>query len=855
MKANELPINTFLQAPNVQFVIPVYQRNYDWTNNECKELLNDIIAVEKTNRGTHFIGSIVFIYEGAYNTSEVKELVIIDGQQRLTTINIIYVALYRFAKENNMLQEANKLHNMFLTNQYVEEESNKLKLKQTDTNSLAFRSIMNSTENEFYHYSNVIENYNYFKTSITEDNFNIILNGLKRLIFVEISLERGKDDPQRIFESLNSTGLDLSQSDLIRNYILMDLDPKNQSKIFEKIWNPIEENARDLTKQKSLVSDYIRDYLTLQNKKIPNKSKVYLEFKKLYSIKDDSYHEELENIKSLSKHYKKFINPTKVQEHNIRRELQYISRLEVNVAYPFMLQVFEDAYNNLINEDELVRVLKLIQSYSWRRFIVGLPTNALNKIFMTLYSEVDLTNYFDSIALALVKKRGSAKFPTNEDLKSALKDKDLYNIKAKNRNYMFELLENFNNREHVDTSNDKITIEHIFPQNPNSDWNESVTSDDYFQFKEKFSNTIANLTLSGNNGALSNKSFEDKKIMNNSGREEGYNYSRLWLNDYLKTINSWDIASLNIRFDIIYNRFLKVWRYPDVEIPVLENTEEENIFTIESPTNKKLEYYIFESTKVHESYFTSMYIYVVEKLYDKNPQLLVGNQNEFKITRNSSDFREPQKLYSGYFIETHLNSSNKFKVLKKLLTIFELEDELLIKYVDDIITASSIILNQNISDKIRETFKNQIIKRGLLLGSSTSKYIRFTTSKISKLTYINKNPNGWRERESFLFEFQLYNKNKLMFRTVISPSDSNYETQRLSNFLSEIKGFKSPIGKKWLVNYSQSEEFIFLKTENFTDKDIEHEVNKILDKYTSVFEDVQNKFIEYSEKLTKMKHK
>lgn len=309
MKANELPITNFLQAPYVQFVIPVYQRNYDWTNNECKELITDIISVEKHNRGTHFIGSIVFIHEGAYSTSEVKELVIIDGQQRLTTINIIYVALYRYAKDNGLQKDSEMLLNTFLTNQYVEQESSKLKLKQTDANSLAFKAIMNGTENEFGQYSNVFENFNYFQNEITEETFPLILNGLKRLIFVEISLERGKDDPQRIFESLNSTGLDLSQSDLIRNYILMDLDPKNQNKIFEQIWNPIEENARDLVKQKSAVSDYIRDYLTLKNKKIPNKNNVYLEFKKLYTEKDENYTQELENIKSLSVHYKKFVNP------------------------------------------------------------------------------------------------------------------------------------------------------------------------------------------------------------------------------------------------------------------------------------------------------------------------------------------------------------------------------------------------------------------------------------------------------------------------------------------------------------------------------------------------------------------
>ncbi|MBF8456170.1 DUF4268 domain-containing protein [Kaistella sp. G5-32] len=682
MKANELPIINFLQAPNVQFVIPVYQRNYDWSNNECKELINDIIAVEQHNRGTHFIGSIVFIHEGAYSTSEVKELVIIDGQQRLTTINIIYVALYCFAKDNGLKNEADMLFNMYLTNQYVQQESSKLKLKQTDTNSLAFKAIMNGTENEYGHYSNVIENFNYFKTVITEESFPLIMNGLKRLIFVEISLERGKDDPQRIFESLNSTGLDLSQSDLIRNYILMDLDPKNQNKIFEQIWSPIEENAKDIVKQKSVVSDYIRDYLTLKNKKIPNKTNVYLEFKKLYEQKDEAYLQELENIKSLSIHYKKFINPSTVADLNVRKELEYISRLEINVAYPFLLQVFEDKENGLVTDQELVNILKLIQTYIWRRFVVGSPTSSLNKIFMTLYSEVDPENYFESIAIALVKKKGTGKFPTDEDLKTSLKDKDLYNIQSKNRNYMFELLENFNNKEYVDTSNEKITIEHIFPQTPNEDWEKSITPDDYFMFKEKYLNTIANLTLSGNNGALSNKSFQDKKVMNRNDGEQGYKFSRLWLNTYLKDIEKWDVENYDNRFTQIYNRFLKIWEYPNVIIPIAENTDEQNIFDAGSPTHKKLEYFIFENNRVEEEAIAQMYFYVIDKLYDKNAQLLLEATDILKITREESDFRAPQPLKNSYFIESNIDSSSKFSTLKKLLTLFELEDDLLIKYSD-----------------------------------------------------------------------------------------------------------------------------------------------------------------------------
>jgi len=662
MKANELQINNFLQAPNVQFVIPVYQRNYDWTNTECRELLNDIISVEIENRGTHFIGSIVFVHEGTYSTSEVKELVIIDGQQRLTTINILYVALYRFAKENDKPQDADRLYNMFLTNQYVKNESSKLKLKQTDTNSLAFKAIMLGTETTFTAFSNVIENYNYFRSIINADNFEEVLNGLNRLIFVEISLERDKDDPQRIFESLNSTGLDLSQSDLIRNFILMDLPPKDQNRIFETIWSPIEENARDLVKQNSLVSDYIRDYLTLRNKKIPNKNKVYTEFKSLYSNKkDEAYHQELENIKSLSVHYKKFVNPTTVTENNIRKELEYISRLEINVAFPFLLQVFEDAENGLITKEELIKLLKLIQSYAWRRFIVGLPTNALNKIFMTLYSEVDTEEYYDSIAKALVKKKGSAKFPTDEDLKTALKDKDLYNTQPKNRNYLFEMLENYNNREFVNTSNEQITIEHIFPKTPSEEWNVDLSSDDFFQFKEKYLNTIGNLTLSGN--------------------EQGYNYSRLWLNTYLKSIDGWNIMRFEERFNIIYDRFLKIWEYPDIVIEEADDSEELNIFDAESPTYKKLEYFIFENTKVEEDTVAQMYFYVIKNLFERNSKLLVGSQDTLKVTRNQNDFRAPQEVENGWFVESNIDSNSKFSVLKKLLSLFEMEDELLIKYL------------------------------------------------------------------------------------------------------------------------------------------------------------------------------
>jgi uncharacterized protein with ParB-like and HNH nuclease domain len=680
MEAKQTQIQIFIQTPKVQFVIPVYQRNYDWSTQQCGDLLSDIISVVEENRVSHFIGSIVYLHEGIMITSEVRELVIIDGQQRLTTINILYVALYRFAKEKG-LQQQDEIYTSFLTNQHVQHESSKLKLKQTDNNAIAFKAILNGTENELDKYSNVKENFSYFKSKINEGNFLTILNGLQRLIFVEIALERDKDDPQRIFESLNSTGLDLSQSDLIRNFILMDLEPKEQNKIYDQIWNPIEENARDLVRQKSLVSDYIRDYLTLKTKRIPNKGKVYEEFKKLYiNKKDDSFQQELETIKALSVHYRKLINPNVITDSVLRRELEYISRLEINVAFPFLLQVFEDCENSIIDQPTLIKILKLIQSFTWRRFIVGLPTNALNKIFMTLYSEIDHEDYFESLCVALLKKRGSGKFPNDQELRSALHDKDLYNTQSKNRSYFFELLENHNNREYVNTASELITIEHIFPRNPDNKWLNDLSTSEFSEFKEFKLNTIANLTLSGNNGALSNLAFINKRDMNTDGKEQGYAFSRLWLNDYLKKQDYWNIEKYNERFEIIYDRFLQIWQLPDVKLPLIETDSEQNIFDAEPPINKKLEYFIFEDTKVDESVVAQMYLYVLRALYEKNAELLLENSLTIKVSQNQSDFRAPQELINGYFIESNIDSNSKFSYLKKMLTVFELEDELIIKY-------------------------------------------------------------------------------------------------------------------------------------------------------------------------------
>jgi uncharacterized protein with ParB-like and HNH nuclease domain len=689
MKANETKIDKFLATNETTFAIPVYQRNYDWTLTQCKQLLHDIIETgrnDKTN--AHFIGSIVYVHDDVYTASGLTELTIIDGQQRLTTITLIYITLYLLAKQLDNQMLVNRIHKTYLINEFAP-EAEKLKLKPTENNKEALRHILNSTDvEEFKGYSKILENFAYFRSAITHENFETVQRGLTKLIFVDIALDRQKDNPQRIFESLNSTGLELSQADLIRNYILMGLSRTNQEKIYKNYWEIIEKNAKDETLNKTRVSEFIRDYLTLKNREIPNKGDVYVTFKAKYPTTSvDDLEEILSDLKSLSKFYNRLVNPKNEADREIRQQLEYISRLEINVAFPFLMKVYEDFSNSLIDKTTFISVLSLLQSFTFRRFILGLPTNALNKIFMTLYDKVEQDNYLYSIQKSLMQRTGVQRFPRNTETINALKEKDVYNIKPKNRTYLLERIENYQNAEPVIIEgNSDITIEHIFPQNPDPKWKIDLGSDEYNYIKENYLNTIGNLTLSGNNGKLGNKPFAEKKVLNIDGKEQGYKFSRLWLNRDLKERTNWNREEIEIRANQIAERFLKIWEMPNIEIDEQSNNDEVNIFDAEDPTHKRLEYAIFFDQKFEVTQVAKLYTEVFKQLFDLQPETFytseIGERICLTKTLEANNLRQAAPINESYFIETGYSSKDKFDRIKQALTIFGFEDELLIKYAD-----------------------------------------------------------------------------------------------------------------------------------------------------------------------------
>ena len=591
MKASEKKIKDLFSEAKTFFAIPVYQRDYNWQEKHCKQLFEDILNVGKDiDITSHFIGSIVYIHEGVYGIGE-KEFYVIDGQQRMITITLLHIVLYHRLKESKE-EYADELYELYLVNKFSKRDI-KLKLLPPEENLNILNKILeeNWEELEEYQDRNIVKNYKFFKEIISNysnEEIEYLLAGLDKIIYVDIALEKDKDDPQKIFESLNSTGLDLSQGDLIRNYILMDLEREKQNLVYKNLWLPIENNCKiSLGNEiKNYVSDFIRDYLTLKNGKIPSKPKVFEEFKEFYDKNND---EQLEDIKKFSEEYSHIIKPNTEKDKEIRKELENLKVLDQTVINTFLIGILRDYRKNKIVKNEILEILKLLQSYIWRRFITEKPSNALNKIFQGMYLRISKDQkYYKSLEESLLNQD----FPTDDELKEALKTKNVYKDKEKLR-YVFKELENYNHNELIDFENEKITIEHIFPQKPNKSWKEKY-SDYELEEMKTFKDTISNLTLTGSNANLGNKSFLEKR----NDDIHGYKNSKLYLNKYLSKLNEWNLSAMEGRFEELFKNIVKVWKRP-------ENSEDKDIEKVtfvlkgaaSSGTGKLLAYEKFEILK------------------------------------------------------------------------------------------------------------------------------------------------------------------------------------------------------------------------------------------------------------------
>lgn len=567
LQAGETTLNKLLNTSR-QFIVPIFQRNYSWQKSQYEQLWFDILRASKfKEKQNHFIGSIVYIDMGTPAGCP-QQLLLIDGQQRLTTISILLCAIKDYVQKFNLetkLINLAKIKNQFLYNSdEIDEDRYKLLLNVQDKETY-IKLIDNTIFTVNKPATNIIKCYEFFYERIEDfikqhGQIDEIYAGIFKLSLVSISLDKDSDNPQMIFESMNSTGKDLSQTDLLRNYLLMDLTPEKQTKLYKTYWKPMEELfGEDIYKNDLNKFDYfIRDFLTLKSDtgyicKINN---VYENFKRYYLDNNCEKFAVLKDLFTYAKYYA-WIDLLQENDDELKLYWQEFKKLDSHVVYPFLLKLYDDYSRQILIKEDFKKILQVVISYLWRRAICEIPTNSLSKTFATLYQTVDKEDYVNSIIKAFVFKSSYKRFPSDYEVREKLQTKDIYHFRL--RKYLLEALENYYHKEPIDLNTANYTIEHIMPQNieHNLSW-QQMLGEDWQEVHSLYLHSLGNLTITGYNAEMSNKSFGEKV-----NGESGFKHSHLKLNESIAQCDVWNKKAIQRRTNILTDIILKIWKYPE----------------------------------------------------------------------------------------------------------------------------------------------------------------------------------------------------------------------------------------------------------------------------------------------------
>jgi uncharacterized protein with ParB-like and HNH nuclease domain/predicted transport protein len=566
MKASEAKLLDFLKkAP--QLVIPIYQRTYSWTDKQCRQLWDDVIrAGNSESISVHFIGSIVYVEEGLSQVSHQAPLLVIDGQQRLTSVTLLLEALARALGDTEPIEgfSAAKLRHYYLTNALESgDRFFKLLLSQTDDASL--RAIVKSQPSPHAPSLRVEQNFSLFQELVEscQDDLTPVCRGLAKLILVDIALSRGHDNPQLIFESMNSTGKELSQADLIRNFILMGLEPVLQTNLYQNYWRPMELGFGQQAYSEEFDS-FMRHYLTVRTGEIPREREVYEAFKE-YSltpaVRDSGIEALVKDIRTLAGHFCA-IALGKETDKELAAAFHDLREFKADVVYPFLLELYADYADGVLKVEDFLEAVRLVEAYVFRRAICAIPTNSMNKTFGTFGKALQKDRYLESIKAHFLLLPSYRRFPTDEEFHRDLQTRDLYNFPR--RLYWLRRLENHGRKERVAV--DEYTIEHILPQNPNLSpaWRKAL-GDDWQRVQQQWLHTLGNLTLTGYNSEYSDRPFPEKRDM-----KGGFKESPLRLNAVLGKVDEWNEQAIKARAAALADTARDVWVAPALPPDVLD---------------------------------------------------------------------------------------------------------------------------------------------------------------------------------------------------------------------------------------------------------------------------------------------
>lgn len=674
MKGQDRFLTGLIDGAKNRFIIPVYQRNYDWKKENCIQLFNDLVKTAKYNKASHFFGSVV---SASANNGSRNDYLIIDGQQRLTSVTLILAAIVNLIKEEIIIPQDQNLckyiEETFLLDKYNPAER-KMRLKPIKNDCEAFDNIIVGNKDKYDHKSNVTTNYLYFyeRIQLKEITVEELSEAIDKLKIIDIFLEK-EDEPQSIFESLNSTGLDLEESDKIRNYVLMGLSSVHQEEYYENYWNPIEK----LTNFK--VSAFVRDYLSLKQGRIPVIDNVHPTFKEFIENPKSPLivSDVLAEMVTFARINQEFTQATKYTP-KICAILNRLAQMDMSIINSFLMAFFKYAEDNNEQDDTYLRVLSAIETYIFRRLICSYGTNALNKIFCILHKEIlklktEDDNYADVMIYILLNKKGSSQYPDDADFKQALLTRNIYSMSSKNKMYLFNRLENKESRERFEVIKNMaegiFSVEHIMPQTLTEQWKKDL-GQEYERIYDEWLNTLANLTLTGYNSKYKNHPFIVKRDI-----KDGFKDSNLRLNGYVSDCDKWGESELSARRAQLWHWAAELWQYPVTSFEPF--TQFPEIHPLDEEFNFKGKYitsFTFMGTSYKVDAWSTMLVEVTKLIFEIDSAPLYQ-----LIDENSSDFLARQekwyaKIGEGLYINTSNDTMTKIRMLKKIFAKCELDE-------------------------------------------------------------------------------------------------------------------------------------------------------------------------------------
>lgn len=694
MDGKAIKLVKYLDGSEKRFIIPVYQRNYSWKVENCRQLYDDLVKLIINKRKMHFFGSLVSVYNGSS-----EDFLIIDGQQRVTTISLLLLAMHNILKEQKLIAEAPKLidkvFNKYLVDEYEPTEK-RIKLKTVNKDLDAFERLFDEKPSEYIPNSDITINYKYFYDRILKEEISIdqLYEAISKLMVINITVDEG-DNPQLIFESLNSTGVDLTEGDKIRNYVLMGQTSENQELYYKKYWSKIEVCTGNDNRNNNGVSLFIRDYLSAMRQATPSMDKIYPVFKTYVSERGIPIELLLEELLEYARYYEVITKSTH-EDFSVRFSFRRLNYIESTVSRPFFLQVMKLAAAGELTTNDFKQICTIVENYLFRRNICEVPTNALNKIFLNLNRDIHrydgtYSNYVEKMKFALSSKKESGRFPDDQEFSTALSEKQVYLMRGHFKNYLFERFENYGTSETKDVferiDNGQYTIEHIMPQTLTPEWRNAL-GDNCDEIHAEWLHRLANLTLTAYNSSYSNNKFTDKR-----DAENGFKHSGIRMNQLVAQKEKWTLAELEERNSYMVSQAVSIWSYPYTDFkPEEKQLDTATLDDDVDMTGNQIAKFSFRNSEQSVVSWTDMYGRVLKILHAEDESVLTGlayttdpsSDLATHVSSNPEDYHSKVQVAPNIYVWTGISTQYKLNTLRKFFTHFGVDPSELVFFLKDL---------------------------------------------------------------------------------------------------------------------------------------------------------------------------